>query len=33
MTIYGPDFKPTTRFATDTSDLADIAVRRFCSMT
>ena len=27
LTIYGPDFKPVTRFATDTSDLADLAVR------
>jgi len=27
LTIYGPDFKPVTRFATDTSDLADLTVR------
>ncbi len=26
LTIYGPDFKPVTRFATDTSDLADLVV-------
>ena len=26
LTLYGPDFKPLTRFATDTADLADLAV-------
>ena len=31
LTIYGPDFKPMTRFATDTSDLSDVAVRRYAS--
>ena len=27
LTVYGQEFKPMTRFATDTSDLADLAVR------
>lgn len=26
LTLYGPDFKPLAHFATDTADLADLAV-------
>ena len=26
LTVYGPSYKPVTRFHTDTSDLADLAV-------
>ena len=33
MTIYGSEFKPITRFATDTSDLADLAVNQTSSIT
>ena len=27
LALYGSDFKPLARFATDTADLADLAVR------